>query len=209
MVNMFGLAKFTLLALLLVVTNGQEKPKEKGKTIEKIVSGIDQTSNTIRSVRDLAETKSDGVKEALSVIQGFAELGGVFFPGLNVFASSMGLLNGLVAGGDSPDQLIINELTEIKDSIGHVELMISNLVPQIRQDLIKQRFIASIQNKVNQLQRIYDEFAQLPNSANQDALLRQCRTTNGMKTVLTDIHTEVTRGAEGNYNELLNGGVSY
>ena len=75
--------------------------------------------------------------------------------------------------------------------------------------MIKQRFIASIQNKVNQLQRIYDEFAQLPDRGNQEALIRQCKTTNGMKTVLTDIHTEVTRGAEGNYNELLNGGVSY
>ena len=206
---MFGLAKFSLLALLLVVTNGQEKPKEKGKTIETIVSGIDKTSTAIQSARDLAQSESHGFKDALTVIQSFAELGGVFFPGLNVFASSIGLLNGLIVGGDSPDQRIINELTEIKESISHVELMISNLVPQIRQDMIKQRFIASIQNKVNQLQRIYDEFAQLPDRGNQEALIRQCKTTNAMKTVLTDIHTEVTRGAEGNYNELLNGGVSY
>ena len=61
MVNMFGLAKFTLLALLLVVT--------KGKIIEKIVSGIDKTSTAIQSTRDLAQSESHSLKQALTVTQ--------------------------------------------------------------------------------------------------------------------------------------------
>ena len=200
-------AKFILFALFFLNAYGQQTDKEN--RIERIVSGINQTSDAIHSVKILSQKESHGFNDALNVIQSFTELSGVYFSGLNLFATSIDLLNGLIGDGETPDQTIIAQLIEVKDSIGHIELVVSNLVPHIKNDLIKQRFVTHIQNKVNQLQRIFDEFAEMPDSVNREALRHQCMSTNGMKTVLTDLHSEIVKGGDGNYNELLDGGVSY
>ena len=156
----------------------------------------------------LAKKEIVGFNDALGLVQQFSKLGSTFFPQLSVLSSSIGLLRGLIGGGKSSDQRIIKELTEIKNQIDKVQDMIKELVPQIRQDIIKQRFTMTIQNKINQVQKMYDEFAKNPDKSHQDTLYIQCVMTNSMKNVLTDIHSEIVTGGVGTYNELLDGGVS-
>ena len=167
---------------------------------------IEKTGSSIQSTKDLIQSSSPDFASALKVVQNFADLGGIFFPQLKVFSASIGFVSGLIGGGESPEDKVIKGLNEIKDSIGHMEQMIHGLVPQIRKDMIIQRFIRDTQNKVNQMQRHFADFVQRPNRPQKEALKDQCG-GNAMKNILTDIHSEIVNEREGHYNELLNGGI--
>ena len=192
--------KLVLLTIVVVVSGKANEEK-----IEKISSVIEKTSSSLQSTKSLIESSSPDFNSALKVVQEFADLGGIFFPQLKIFSASIGLLSGIIGGGESTDDKIVKGLTEIKESISHVEQMINGLVPQIRKDMIKQRFIQNIQNKVNNMQRLYNDFAKAPNKPQREALIDQCK-GNAMKNILTEIHSEIVNGGEGNYNELLDGG---
>ena len=195
--------KLVLLTIVVAVSGKADDDK-----IERISSVIEKTGSALQSTKNLIESSSPDFGTALKVVQEFADLGSIFFPELKIFSASIGLLSGLIGGGESTDDKIMKGLSEIKDSINHVEQMINGLVPQIRKDMIKQRFIQNIQTRVNDMQRLYNDFAQRPNKPMKEALIDQCR-GNAMKNVLTEIHNELVNGGEGNYNELLDGGERY
>ena len=205
MINMFVFSKLFLLSLLIFVCSGDEKEDDK---VEKIVDGIEKTGQTIQSVKDLVNGDTHSLKDALNLIQSFSALGSVFFPELAVFASALGLINGLIGGGESPDERIIKELTEIKESIHHVETMISNLVPQIREDMIRERFITTIKNPIYNMQTMYNEMIDRRDIFHQNAFRDYCIANFALKTVLSEIYREIVHGGKGEYVELLNGGVS-
>lgn len=86
--------------------------------------------------------------------------------------------------------------------------MVSNLVPQIRQDMIKQRLKTTIDNVVNQVQKMYNEYTEEMDPALRNEFSKKCNATFGMKDVLTDLHKELTSRKQGDYYELLQAGVS-
>ena len=81
--------------------------------------------------------------------------------------------------------------------------MINGLMPQLRNELIKQRFVP-YQHRVNDLQTVYDEFNDNHSNLTKKVLKRTCKQSN-MKNVLTDIHDEITSGDVTKFNALLNG----
>ena len=98
---------------------------------------------------------------------------------------------------------ILSGLNEIKDSIMNVETMIRGLTPQIRNELIKQRFV-EIQNRVNDLQKVFNEYASDKGIAEKNMLNETCKNTQ-MKNVLTEIHYEIVNGNENTFKALLDG----
>ena len=81
--------------------------------------------------------------------------------------------------------------------------MINGLTPQIRNELIKQRFV-NIQHKVNDLQKVYDEFTNHQGKIEKNMLNRTCDDKK-MKNVLTQLHFEIAKGGVNTFNALLDG----
>ena len=81
--------------------------------------------------------------------------------------------------------------------------MIRGLTPQIRNELIKQRFVM-LHNKVNDLQKVYDEYDVDGGKIEKIHLNNSCYDKQ-MKDVLTEIHFEIVKGNENTFNALLDG----
>ena len=86
------------------------KDKEKEKTekqMKNIADGIDKASKALKNIRNLmTTTKAPNIKFSLDLMVEFYSLGGVIFPQLKVFSSSLALLNGLIDGGGSGDDKV-------------------------------------------------------------------------------------------------------
>ena len=81
--------------------------------------------------------------------------------------------------------------------------MINGLTPQIRKEMIKQRFV-KIQNKVTVLQSVYDEFTDHQGVPEKNMLNKTCDNRK-MKNVLVEIHDEIVNGDVNTLNALLDG----
>ena len=81
--------------------------------------------------------------------------------------------------------------------------MINGLTPQIRNELIKQRFV-NIHHKVNDLQKVYNEFTVNRTKTGKNMLNRTCDNRR-MKNVLTEIHYDIVSGDVNTFNALLDG----
>ena len=203
---MFVLARVTLVACVILVVNGEDN----GQMEKEIVDGIKPTSSAMEWLYSNAFDESRGFVNALELNEKLSDVGQRLFPNLTDFAASFIMLNIQLNERDSGDQNINYEMNKIKDSFSRVErLMVNNkLVPQIKDEVIRQRFNSSIKDVVNKLQKVFIEFVDMPDIGHKKALTETCNTTNAMKDVLTDLHTEIVEGGNGTFNELLDGGVN-
>ena len=192
--------KVTLVSLIIVVYGQIDDGK-----IDKISSNIEKMSTSLQLTKSLIKTSSPDIKTAIEGLQDFADIRELFFPQLKVFASSIGWLSGLIDRRELIDDKIIKSLTKIKESTNYIEKTVNGLVPKIKKEIIKQMFIENIQNKINDMQNMYNELAQRPNRPNKEALIGQCR-DNDMKHVLTDIHNQIVNEGDGYMQRLLDGG---
>ena len=92
-------------------------------------------------------------------------------------------------------------LSEIKDSINNVEVMINGLTKQVRNDLITQRFV-NLQSDVNYLQKVYNEYTEDKDIEQKNRLNKTCNGTP-MKKILTQLHSEIVTGNDNTFKALL------
>ena len=206
--NMFVLAKITLFVVCLALVHGQNNNTDVILSPANIVSGIDRTGAVVASINTLIQKPTHGYRDVLNVITSVSTLGATFFPSLVGFSSAIKLFSQIIAGGASADQLVMNKLVEIKQSLDRLERAVENLVPQITQVVIKQRFYTYIEDPVYHLHKSYNEFANQSDQVHRNKLIDKCISTNEMKDVLTSLHKDIAKGGEGKYVELLDGGVS-
>lgn len=106
----------------------------------------------------------------------------------------------------SADDKIIKGLTDIKESIGHVEQSVEGLLLQTRYDAKKRVFVANVEEKINDLQKSFNGFAQNPNRQQKKSLMSMCKKRN-MDSVLQIIYQTIAERSADEKFELLDGGA--
>ena len=81
--------------------------------------------------------------------------------------------------------------------------MINGLTSQIRNAMIKQRFVV-FYHRVNNLQKFNDEFTANRTTIKKKALKKECNDRQ-IKNVLTELHYEIVRGTEDTFKAVLMG----
>ena len=193
--------KLVLLLSLLIVANGETDKQ----ALEEINAAIEKISVSLNTSMLLVNISSPDLASARKVNQELAEHGGRFYDGVKIFAESMYRLMRIVDNDQCTDDKIIKGLTNIKELIGNVQNSVNGLILKTRYEPSKKIFVQNIQEKVNDLQKAYDQFARSPNRQMKNALMKMCKKRN-MESVLQVIHQKlVERSAEEDY-ELLDGG---
>ena len=198
---MFVVARIILCSFLLVLCDRFENGK--------ILNGIEPVSNAMESL-DYYSCGSGSNKILYECNVNMVDIGHRLFPNLTNFAESITMLSDQFNESDSNNQAIKSELTKIKTTFGNYELYLPDYLWDKQYKTFREKFESSILNNVNNLQKVFSEFIENPNSTNKDALRNECNTTNSMKDVLTDLHIEIVNkdGNNGTFNQLLDGGVS-
>ena len=111
---------------------------------------------------------------------------------------------------DFNDESISDEIEMIKSYFGKFQRWIRNdkLLDTIDNEIIRMRFKNSIQDKMEQMQKVVIEFVDKPDITHKQRLSETCNDTNAMNDVLTSLHNEIVNGGNGTFNHLLDGGVS-
>ena len=101
-----------------------------------------------------------------------------------------------------------DSIKDLKKSIDELKNIVFDIVEQIEEKIIIDRYITNIQTPVIILDKIHQEWVERSSQVNRDSLIKHCEKTDGMKDVLINLHNDIVNQGENHYNQLLDGGVS-
>ena len=201
---MFVLGRIILLVCLLVHVNGSDE--------DQIYRGIKPISEGMYLFYHYHIEQGGGFENVLTWTDHLTDIGLQLYPNLTDFADSIIMMIDHFKHHDNFDMNIRNGLTMIKLSSSALRYVIynNNLIADIDNDMVREKFNISIMDKVYKVQNELYKFFDGPDMYHKNRLTQTCITTNGLKDVLTDLHIEIVNrdGNNHTFSQLMDGGVS-